>query len=419
MSTRCTWLLGVLILISVGLLVACGSHFSASSDGLVIVPSQGSAVLQAFSFALNNGHTSQINTAPSTNGTPTAVLLDPAGSFAYVLVNQNTIATFKVSSNGTLSSVGTTGFNPASVTVPGAANPESVPVVPAALAMDSVGKFLFVADRETSDSAHLSVPGGISVFSVGSNAALTEVAGSPFFPTPPVAGSAPTDMVALAPTPVTFPTANAVCTNQNAPTAEYLYVADSLNNQVWDFAVDMSSGALAKPAGDGSVPVVAAGSVPAGIAVDACGRFVYVANQNSNNVSAYSICTKVQIPTCLNADDSLVPIGGSPFNALTNPGPIVVDPFGNTLYVVNQGSNSISTFRISPVTGSLTTSGAGLATGANPVSIAIRSDDQWLFVTNNGSSSVTEYAITPASGALAPAGAGITTDNLPFGLAVK
>src|SRR5437764_3757417 len=86
MSTRWTWLLGLIVLISIGGLVACGSHYKASSDGLVIVPSQGSAVLQAFSFNLSNGHTAQISTSPSTNGKPTAIILDPSGTYAYIAI---------------------------------------------------------------------------------------------------------------------------------------------------------------------------------------------------------------------------------------------------------------------------------------------------------------------------------------------
>src|SRR5437660_3862638 len=90
MSTRFTWLLGILILCAIGMLVACGSHYSASSDGLVLAPSHGSAVVQTFSFNLSNGHISAISNPISiSTGIPSAVILDPAGAFAYLIVSQN------------------------------------------------------------------------------------------------------------------------------------------------------------------------------------------------------------------------------------------------------------------------------------------------------------------------------------------
>ena len=49
------------------MLVACGSNYDSSSNGLVLVGSQGSAVIQTFSFNLNSGHVASI--ANPTNDT--------------------------------------------------------------------------------------------------------------------------------------------------------------------------------------------------------------------------------------------------------------------------------------------------------------------------------------------------------------
>ena len=99
---------------------------------------------------------------------------------------------------------------------------------------------------------------------------------------------------------------------------------------------------------------------------------------------------------------------------------MVIDPFGNHLYVVDTLSNQISGYKISQVEGTLTPLGSPtVATASKPVAIAIRSDDSWLFVTNYNSSSVSQYSITPASGMLAPASIGITTDTFPWGVAVR
>jgi 6-phosphogluconolactonase (cycloisomerase 2 family) len=398
-----------MVLALIGALMACGSNYSSSSDGLIIVPSQGSAVLQAFSFDLSNGHVSQINTNPTVSSIPNAIVLDPAGAFAYVTSSAsstvsgsaNIISSFKVNSDGTLSSVGTANFG-------GGASPAGQ----TGLAIDSAGKYLFVADVVSN------VGGAVSVFSIGSGGSLTEVAGSPF-PLPiPLAGTTPSP-VSLAVTPTVFPSQFAACSGTQAPTTEFLYVADSVNYVVWDFAVDSSNGALT--VNQASFPT---GKVPAGVAVDPCNRFVFVANELDNTVSAYSICNSRNSPTatCPNPDGSLVSVGPAT-PAGNGPGPMAVDPLGNFLYVVDRESSQLSGYRFSQVAGTLTPFAQTLNTGAAPVSIAIRGDDQWLFVTNNGSAigngSVSQFSLVPTTGILTPVGGGILTDTYPFGIAVK
>jgi 6-phosphogluconolactonase (cycloisomerase 2 family) len=202
-----------------------------------------------------------------------------------------------------------------------------------------------------------------------------------------------------------------------------LYVVDSVNDNVVEFKVDTSSGALTN---SGRVIPASTGSVPSGVAVDPCDRFVYVANNLSNNVSAYSICNGLatQSQSCLGvADGTLWPITGSPFplsgGGANEPGPILVDPFGKALYVVGTGSGTVSIFTIAQVSGGLSASNpATVATGVRPTSIAIRSDDSWLFVTNHDSQTLSQYSVTPSNGALTPQTA-TSTDNYPWGVAVK
>jgi 6-phosphogluconolactonase (cycloisomerase 2 family) len=410
MCKRFTWLLAVMVLVSIGFLVACGSHFSSnsSSNGLVIVPNQGSQVIQAFGITLSNGRVSQINTSPAVLGQPTAIILDPAGTYAYVTIVPNSavansvkaasVASYKINSDGTLSAAGT----PLAMSAPAGV------VSPAAITVDSSGKFLFVADEATT-SGTATVAGTVSVFSIGGGGTVTEVAGSPFA-VPATAGSASANLLGVAVTPTTFPSANAVCSKQTPPTNEYLYAVDAVANQVWEFQVNTSSGTLGPPAPSTSVVGFATGSMPSGVVVDPCNRFVYVANQVSNNVSAYTIS-----PT----DGSLISVGPAT-SAGNGPGPIAIDPLGNFLYVVDKLSNQISAYRIGSAMGTLTAlSPATVTTGTTPVSIAIRSDDTWLFVANYNSASISQYAITPATGTLNPTATGIATDNLPLGVAVK
>lgn len=427
-------MLAVLVLLAIATLLACSSSYSASNDGLVLVPSAGSAVVQAFSFSLTNGHVSLVNTAPSTLGQPTAMVLDPTGSFAYATIvpngvgkslNGSAIVSYSVNSNGTLTGVGST---------PICVAPCSV--MPVALAMDSLGKFLFVS--EGLDAA-------VSVFSIGSGGSLTEVPGSPF-PVPVLQNGINANLVGLAVTPTKYPVLNtqsvqnAVCSlGQPLPpsTPEYLYVADANNNVVWAFTVqpDGSLTLFTTLINGTPVPVTfPADSVTTGVAVDPCNRFVFVTNNNSNTVSSYAICnatSPARPPICDTnqyPQGYLVQVSGSPFGlgGGTPNGPTVLaaDPLANFLYVLDNKSNQISCFRISQVNGTLAPlNPATIATGSHPAAIAIRGDDNWLFVANNdtvnGFGIVSQYEIAPASGVLTPFGTGIQTDNYPTAVAVK
>jgi 6-phosphogluconolactonase (cycloisomerase 2 family) len=394
---------------------------------LVIVGSQGSAVLETFSFTLNSGHVSAIANSPNDTGNdvcllsglPGAIVVDSTGSYAFAIIHQNSscsgsatgIATFQISSGGNIKqTAGLVSFNG--------------DVTPYRIARDSAGKFLFVADRANPNGA-----GAVSVFAIASGGSLTEVPGSPF--SMPPAPLTP-DIVDVAASPTTFPsigvngTVNSVCSVPGtvAPTSQYLYAVDTNNYGVWEFSVNTSTGVLGAPSPKATqAAFFATDKIPMGIAVDPCDRFVYVSNSLTNKISEYTICIAATANgPCPRADGSLVPITGSPL-ALTGsangPGPLVVDPYGNNVYVVDTLSNTVSGFKISSVTGTLEPlSPATVATGTQPTSIAIRGDDNWLFVTNYGSATVSHYSVTPATGALSVLPT-IGTDNYPWGVAVK
>lgn len=430
-------------LVLIGFLLACGSNFNSSTDGLLIVGSQGSSVLQTFAFTLNNGHINPISnptsdTANQTcllNGSPASMVTNPAGTFVFVIFNKSGqcpnatkpgIATFQIGSDGNVKQVGSLLADP---------NPVS-------LAMDPAGKFLFVAEGTNSlaTAPHaVPCPGttaqfGVCTYAIGNSGSLTPGVGTFSFVNGP--GFAIPNIVSVAPSPTVFPgtgingAQNSICQvpPNLPPNTQYLYAVDSINNVVWVYSVNTSTGALGNPPNATAVAHFATDQVPAGVAVDSCARFVYVSDSLPNKISGYTICMAVNpVASCPNADGSLVPISGSPFpltGSANGPGPIAVSPFGNNVYVLGTLSNTVSGFTISPVSGSLSaTNPATVATGTGPVSMTIRADNNWMFVSNFGSiaqggSTVSQYAITPASGALSVSPA-IDTDNYPFGVAVK
>jgi hypothetical protein len=456
MRTRFTWIVAILALAAIGFLMSCSTKYSSSNNGLVVSPSYGSLVMESFSLDLGNGHISEINNVngPPTPGLPGAVILDPAGAYAYVATTinctpqnlaantslsavQGAIVTYQVASDGKLSA-GSINYLPGNPAYPStfptcglddSTNPNGGNL-PSGMAIDKSGKFLFVATAEetanyttntnttpVSTNATLNSL-GVVVYSIGSNATLTQVAGSPFA-LPAQDGPTP-NASALAVSSTAYPPLYSPCSLNTPPTTENLYVTDSVNNLVLNYSVNTSTGALAPVPLLNSAPGMGTGTLPTGVAVDPCNRFVYVSNSTSNSVSAYSVCSTVSIPkNCQNADYSLQAVSGSPFAVSPGdgPGPLAVDAFGNSLYVVDATSAEVSGFHISASSGSLTSAGTYPA-GLNPNSIAVRSDDSFVFVANFNSSTISQYAITLSTGNLSPESSFGTLNN-PTGVAVK
>jgi len=121
--------------------------------------------------------------------------------------------------------------------------------------------------------------------------------------------------------------------------------------------------------------------------------FAYVANQGSDNISAFKI------------SDSgfLREVGGSPFPTGMQPGEPVLDPSGNRLYVANERSNTISGFDIDADTGALTeVPGSPFPTGISPKGIVIDPFCKFLYVVNQDSNNISAYKINPDNGTLNP-----------------
>ena len=79
--------------------------------------------------------------------------------------------------------------------------------------------------------------------------------------------------------------------------------------------------------------------------IEPSGKFAYVANLGSGNVSAYAIDA---------TSGALKKVKGSPFAAGTKPVIMAVDPSGKFAYVPNVGSNNISAYTIDATSGALT-----------------------------------------------------------------
>jgi 6-phosphogluconolactonase len=376
MSIKFRGLIALLVVTGLsGLVMSCGG--SSRPAGLLLVISQGATDVNSYGINLNTGVLTQINTAApvAANSIPTAIVLDPSGNFAYVANATNgggpgSITAYSVKSDGKLSPVGS---NPATG------------VNPVSLAIDHGGHFLFVSNQG-SDT--------VSVFSIGANAALTQVGTFAVVTSVPGAPAASPSSVAV------------------TPSGSFVFVANSGQNTVSVFSVD-SIGALTAVAGS----PFAAGTAPAGVTVTPNGNYLYVANQGSNNISAFTICGSAVLGCATMAPGSLT--SETVVSAGLAPMSLAVDPAGNFLYATDRDSNQLSGYRITPSTGVLTALSSGaVSTGTAPVFVAIHPAGNYLYVANSGSDAISSFHLVTQSGVLgllAPAPA----LSRPVGIALK
>jgi len=82
---------------------------------------------------------------------------------------------------------------------------------------------------------------------------------------------------------------------------------------------------------------------------------------------------------------------------------VTVDPTGKFAYVANSGSDDISMYTINSTTGALTSTGM-IATDRFPTSIAVHPSGKFAYVTNSALNQVEIYSIDGVTGALTPIG---------------
>ena len=187
------------------------------------------------------------------------------------------------------------------------------------------------------------------------------------------------------------------------PSGKYLYTANQSSNDVSGFMIDAATGAIS-PISGSPFPV---GLGPVAVTVDPAGQFVYVANSSSSTISAFSIDPST---------GKLAAVSGSPFPANFFPRAFAIDPSSKFLYVgiassFMGDSTEVMAFTIAS-SGALTpVSGSPFSAGRNPIAPAVDSTGKFLYVGNNTDSTLSTFTIDPATGALTPSGSPLTLSS--------
>ena len=207
------------------------------------------------------------------------------------------------------------------------------------------------------------------------------------------------------------------------PSKNFIYVANQTAGTVSGFTLDHATGILT-PVGTALPPTpvcanASACSNPLSLAVNSAGTFLFVLNQGAvapatpapATISVFSIDTGKGL---------LSPIAGSPFPfaSLVAPNPqfLSMAPNGNTFYVSNGASGTISAFSIAANGTPAEIAGSPFTAGAFMAGMAIDSKGQFLYATDKNNSKIASFGIQ-ANGSLAPvAGSPFATDFLPVAL---
>jgi 6-phosphogluconolactonase (cycloisomerase 2 family) len=198
----------------------------------------------------------------------------------------------------------------------------------------------------------------------------------------------PPDNSAAAPPPgnsaAAPPPGNSAAAPPPGNVAGFAYVANQGSDNVSAYTINATTGELSEVAGS----PFAAGDFPTSVSVDPSGKFAYVANSTSDNLSAYTINTTT---------GALSEVAGSPFAAGFSPRSIAVDPSGRFAYVAGTG---VSAYTINAATGALTSVGTAVAAGTSPRSITVDPTGKFVYVGNSSSGDVSAYTINASTGAL-------------------
>jgi len=357
---------GVMQQVSVQLTTTAASPVAANPPRFAYVANNSDGTLSIFTV---NGTTGQLRHRGYVKAglLPVSVASDPAGKFVYV-ANQattGTVAGFAANAmTGQLTPLQGSPFTAGSLTAAAVVHPN--------------GQFLYAVNFSSQGQPAVS-DGTVSAFNIGLDGALTPIPGSPF-----PAGKSPTAMAI-------------------DPTGKFAYVANFSANtaHVTAFVVQPN----------GSLQALALQNIPvnpsAAIVVDPTGKFVFTANEIDDSVSAYVINTNPG-PSA----GTLTKVQGSPFGAGGDPNSLAVDPLGRFLYVSNESSKNVSGYRIDPGNGRLTAlPGSPYPVGAVPQSISVDPSGHFVYTTNFdaqpgdfSNNTLTTFSIEQNTGALTSAG---------------
>jgi 6-phosphogluconolactonase (cycloisomerase 2 family) len=203
----------------------------------------------------------------------------------------------------------------------------------------------------------------------------------------------------------TYSAKNAPSSVATTPNSQYLYVANQSSNDISQFSINASTGALTSVA-----TAIATGSAPVHLVTSASGQYLYVLNQTAKTVSQFSISSSTGALTLVSLTAATVGNGATK---------IAQDPAGRFLYVTNTTDHTISAYSVNQTTGALTSVtgspfSATVSGGQQPLAAKVDPSGQFLVVSWRAQSGITTFMIDQSTGAITEiSGSSYTTGGEP------
>jgi 6-phosphogluconolactonase len=371
-------LLIVAAIASVSTMVQCSGDDNGGGTTGAPPPGGGSGAAQ-FAYVINagvsdvrsfsldgDGNLTPVGTpnAQFTGDVPHHVNVDPAGQFVYVSNhNSSFVSGYRINQDGGLTPIDPRQGSPVTGSDPSENQPHSS-------VLDQTRQFLYVI------SGH-NVTSTLRAYNVdASTGTLTFIPGQ------------------------SFPVGNHAHNITLSPNNQFIYVASEGSGEVHAFSRDTSTGALT------ALPTITGLGGAQAVVVDSQSRFLYATFRNA--VEVFQIGN----------DGALTRITPtSTFLTGNEPHSLAMHPNGQTLYVANLNSSTITVFRVDANSGVLTNiQPSAPATGTDPNFIVVHPNGRFVFTADNVGDVVSRFAIN-ADGTLATPASTTQTGNGTNGIA--
>ncbi len=194
------------------------------------------------------------------------------------------------------------------------------------------------------------------------------------------------------------------------PPVYVAYATSGAGNSVFAYTIDTTTGVFTPVAGS----PYTAGSYPIAVAVEPNGKYAYVLNNSSSDITAFAVTAST---------GALTAIGTYP-SGFSYPNKITLDPAGKFLFA--KTGSGIKAYKINAATGALSSVGSAtpVSGGAfSDIGTATLSSGEYLYATDSIKSIVYAFSVDASTGALASIGSWSTDYNgynitMPVALAV-
>jgi 6-phosphogluconolactonase (cycloisomerase 2 family) len=384
---------------------ACSRDYTAA---YVYSISSSTGTISGYGVDYQSGILTQLEGSPfATQFTnPATIVSTPNGKYVYAVSGnqQAAVEPFAVGTDGKIYGEAT-------------ANLPTGDTYPTAATVDSTSSFLFVTFRYQPQYSLASPgPGGVAVFKINSDGTLGTptsinlgVAPIAITVTAPVCTSAP----------LVSGNNSATCTNGQSGNV-FVYVIDqetASKSQIIGFSLNSSTGAMALLNGSTcttTAPTTCTGTkvgtTPSALAADPTGRYLYVTDETTNELYGFAIGSSANTATA----GQLSSLNSSPYATGQYPVAVIVDPRGKYVYVANNNGNSVSSYSLNSADGSLggTASVGNFTTHTGPNCLTIDPAlGIYLYTSNNLDSTIDGAQLSPNTGQLTA----IATTPFPSG----